>query len=46
MPGLRYLQKVRFQGRHLSYAAWKPFLNIVDASYWNVELKDESDVIL
>lgn len=29
-----------FQGRHLTYEAWKPFLNVVDASYWNVELKD------
>ncbi|HVO31958.1 MAG TPA: HNH endonuclease [bacterium] len=29
-----------FQGRALAYEAWKPFLNVVDASYWNVELKD------
>ncbi len=29
-----------FQGRALTYEAWKPFLNVVDASYWNVELKD------
>lgn len=29
-----------FQGRHRAYEAWRPFLNVVDASYWNVELKD------
>jgi 5-methylcytosine-specific restriction endonuclease McrA len=29
-----------FQGRAHAYEAWKPFLNVVDASYWNVELKD------
>ena len=29
-----------FQGRSLAYEAWKPFLTVVDASYWNVELSD------
>ena len=29
-----------FQGRSLTYEAWKPFLTVVDASYWNVELSD------
>ena len=29
-----------FQGRANAIEAWKPFLTVVDASYWNVELKD------
>lgn len=29
-----------FQGRHNAVEAWRPFLNVVDASYWNLELKD------
>jgi len=28
-----------FNFRHPAYKEWAPFLNIVDASYWNVELE-------
>jgi len=31
---------VNFSIQSLSYQEWKPFLNIVDASYWNVELEE------
>lgn len=28
-------------GKEKAYRAWLPFLNLTDASYWNVELKDQ-----
>lgn len=28
-------------GRRVTYREWLPFLNLADASYWNVELVDE-----
>lgn len=30
----------RLLSKPVCYAEWKPFLNMVDFSYWNVELKD------
>jgi hypothetical protein len=30
----------RFLSRPVFYEEWKPFLNIVDFTYWNLELKD------
>ncbi|MCC7345171.1 MAG: HNH endonuclease [Deltaproteobacteria bacterium] len=29
-----------FLGKGVPYHQWKPFLNVVDFSYWNLELKD------
>lgn len=31
----------RFSLRHPPYREWRPFLNWIDASYWNVELLEE-----
>lgn len=31
---------VNFSLHRLTYQEWRPFLNIVDASYWNVELEE------
>lgn len=37
----RFTPLVRGSMRRESYREWLPFLTLVDASYWNVELKDE-----
>lgn len=48
--GMRLLRKpfrprwtpfFRGAGRRVTYREWLPFLNMADASYWNVELVDE-----
>ena len=37
----RWTPTFRTQGGKVRYREWLPFLGIADASYWNVELKDE-----
>ncbi len=37
----RWTPFVDFSTRDIRYDEWKPYFNIVDFSYWNLELKDE-----
>ena len=37
----RWTPTFRTQAGKLQYREWLPFLGVADASYWNVELKDE-----
>lgn len=37
----RWTPFVDFSLREIRYEEWRPFFNLVDFSYWNVELKDD-----
>ena len=37
----RWTPFLDFSTQDIRYSEWKPFFNIVDFSYWNLELKDE-----
>lgn len=37
----RWTPFIDFSLREIRYHEWKPFFNIVDFSYWNMELKEE-----
>ncbi len=37
----RWTPFMDFSTRDINYREWKPYFNIVDFSYWNLELKDE-----
>jgi 5-methylcytosine-specific restriction endonuclease McrA len=37
----RWTPSFRTPGGHVAYEEWRPFLGLVDASYWNSELLDE-----
>jgi hypothetical protein len=37
----RWTPFFRGASRRITYREWLPFLNLADASYWNVELLDD-----